>query len=120
MPKILVVDDAAYVRLRLSRLLSSNGYDVIEAGDGKAAVAQYEAEKPDGVLLDIIMPEMDGMAALKELRKLDDSARVVMLTSVHEQSTVMEAIRSGALDFVVKPFDEQRLLAVVEKMVGVS
>lgn len=118
MPKLLVVDDAAYVRLRLTRLLRENGYEVIEAGDGKEAVARYQQDKPDGVLLDIVMPEMDGMAALKELRKRDKNARIVMLTSVHEQSTVMDAIRSGALDFVVKPFDDQRLLAIVKKMVG--
>ena len=118
MPKLLVVDDAAYVRLRLARLLMQNGYEVIEAGDGKEAIARYQEDKPDGVLLDIVMPEMDGMAALKELRALDENARVVMLTSLHEQSTVMDAIRSGAIDFVVKPFDDQRLLAIVKKMVG--
>src|SRR5579862_9381967 len=103
MPKLLVVDDAAYVRLRLTRLLKQNGYEVVEAADGKQAIEAYQQDKPDGVLLDIIMPEMDGMAALKELRTLDENARVVMLTSVHEQSTVMDAIRSGAMDFVVKP-----------------
>jgi two-component system chemotaxis response regulator CheY len=118
MAKILVVDDAAYVRLRLSRLLTQNGYEVIEAGDGKEAVAQYEKAKPDGVLLDIVMPEMDGMTALKAIKELDEAARVVMLTSVREQSTVMDAIRSGALDFVVKPFDEERLLAVIQKAIG--
>lgn len=118
MPKILVVDDAAYVRLRLSRLLAQNGYEVVEASNGNEAVAGYEQEQPDGVLLDIVMPEMDGMAALKAIRGKFPEARVVMLTSVHEQSTMIEAIRSGAMDFVVKPFDDQRLLAVVEKMVG--
>jgi len=115
MPKILVVDDAAYVRLRLNRLLTANGYEVIEAADGQQALASYQEHQPDGVLLDIVMPEMDGLTALKELRKLDPGARVVMLTSLHEQSTVMEAIRSGAMDFVVKPFDE-RLLEVVKKV----
>jgi two-component system chemotaxis response regulator CheY len=118
MPKILVVDDAVYVRLRLSRLLSENGYQVLEAADGRQAITMYQEHRPDGVLMDIVMPEMDGLAALKELCTLDEQARVVMLTSVHEQSTVLDAIRSGAMDFVVKPFDDQRLLAVVKKMVG--
>lgn len=118
MPKILVVDDAAYVRLRLARLLAQNGYEVVEAANGNEAITCYKQEQPDGVLLDIVMPEMDGMAALKAIREEHPDARVVMLTSVQEQSTMIDAIRSGAMDFMVKPFDDQRLLALVKKMVA--
>ena len=118
MPKILVVDDAAFMRMRCSKLLTDNGYDVVEAENGLDAIAKYKATKPDAVLLDITMPEMDGLTALKEIRKVDPEAKVAMVTAMGQQSMIMDAIKSGAKDFVVKPFQPDRVLAAVKKLVG--
>ena len=84
--------------------------------DDKEAVEQYQAENPDAVLMDITMPEMDGLAALKAIREIDPQARVAMLTALGQQGVVIEAIKAGARDFVVKPFDRDRVLNAVEKM----
>ena len=118
MPKILVVDDAAFMRMRCSKLLTDNGYDVVEAENGLDAIAKYKETKPDAVLLDITMPEMDGLTALKEIRKVDPEAKVAMVTAMGQQSMIMDAIKSGAKDFVVKPFQPDRVLAAVKKLVG--
>lgn len=118
MPKILVVDDAAFMRMRCSKLLTDNGYEVVEAENGLDAIAKYKASKPDAVLLDITMPEMDGLTALKEIRKVDPEAKVAMVTAMGQQSMIMDAIKSGAKDFVVKPFQPDRVLAAVKKLVG--
>jgi two-component system, chemotaxis family, chemotaxis protein CheY len=117
-PKILVVDDAAFMRMRCSKLLTDNGYEVVEAENGLDAIAKYKASKPDAVLLDITMPEMDGLTALKEIRKVDPEAKVAMVTAMGQQSMIMDAIKSGAKDFVVKPFQPDRVLAAVKKLVG--
>jgi two-component system chemotaxis response regulator CheY len=117
-PKILVVDDAAFMRMRCSKLLTDNGYEVVEAENGLDAIAKYNASKPDAVLLDITMPEMDGLTALKEIRKVDPEAKVAMVTAMGQQSMIMDAIKSGAKDFVVKPFQPDRVLAAVKKLVG--
>jgi two-component system, chemotaxis family, chemotaxis protein CheY len=116
--KILVVDDAAFMRMRCSKLLTDNGYDVVEAENGLDAIAKYKESKPDAVLLDITMPEMDGLTALKEIRKVDPEAKVAMVTAMGQQSMIMDAIKSGAKDFVVKPFQPDRVLAAVKKLVG--
>lgn len=118
MAKILVVDDAAFMRMRCSKLLTENGHEVCEAGNGKEAVDKYSEIKPDGVLLDITMPEMDGIATLKKLLEIDNRARVAMVTAMGQQSMVIEALKSGAKDFVVKPFDANRVLAAVTKLLG--
>ncbi|HLG73561.1 MAG TPA: response regulator [Chloroflexota bacterium] len=118
MPKILVVDDAAFMRMRCSKLLTDNGYEVVEAENGLDAIAKYKESKPDAVLLDITMPEMDGLTALKEIRKVDPEAKVAMVTAMGQQSMIMDAIKSGAKDFVVKPFQPDRVLAAVKKLVG--
>ncbi len=118
MATIMVVDDAAFMRLRCSQLLTQNGYQVIEASNGAEALAKYKELRPDGVLLDITMPDMDGLTALKELMALDSSARVSMVTAMGQQSIVIEALKLGAKDFVVKPFDPERVLAAVKKMLG--
>ncbi|MDY6892691.1 MAG: response regulator, partial [Chloroflexota bacterium] len=94
------------------------GYEVIEAGNGIEALEQYKTNRPDGVLLDITMPEMDGLETLKEIRKIDSSARVAMVTAMGQQSIVMEALKAGAVDFVVKPFDGNRVLDAVKKLTG--
>ncbi len=118
MAKVLVVDDAQFMRMRCTKLLTANGYDVVEAENGREAVERYKEEQPDGVLLDITMPEMDGLEALREIKRLDPHARVTMLTALGQQSVVMEAIKAGARDFVVKPFEQDRVLAAVQKMIG--
>ena len=118
MTKIMVVDDAQFMRMKCAKLLSSNGYEVLEAATGAEAVENYKAEKPDAVLLDITMPDMDGLQALKEIKKIDPEARVAMVTAMGQQSIVMEALKSGAKDFIVKPFDPDRVLAAVEKIMA--
>jgi two-component system chemotaxis response regulator CheY len=116
--KILVVDDAAFMRMRCSKLLTENGYEVVEAENGLDAIAKYKESKPDAVLLDITMPEMDGLTALKEIRKVDPEAKVAMVTAMGQQSMIMDAIKSGAKDFVVKPFQPDRVLAAVKKLIS--
>ena len=118
MAKILVVDDAAFMRMRCSKLLTENGHEVIEAGTGREAVDQYKNTSPDAVLLDITMPDMDGLSALKEIRAHDSEAKVAMVTAMGQQSIVMEALQAGAKDFVVKPFDADRVLAAINKLVA--
>jgi two-component system chemotaxis response regulator CheY len=118
MPKILVVDDAAFMRLRAVKLLVEAGYVVVEAENGRLAVDAYARERPDAVLMDITMPEMDGLEALAEIRKIDPTARVAMLTAMGQQSIVMDAIKRGARDFVVKPFAPDRVLGAVTKLLS--
>lgn len=118
MANILIVDDAAFMRMKCAKLLAAGGHQVSEAATGTEAVASYRAHRPDAVLLDITMPDMDGLHALKEIKKMDPSARVAMVTAMGQQSVVLEALKAGACDFVVKPFDSERVLKAVHKMVG--
>lgn len=118
MAKVLVVDDAQFMRMRAVKLLTQNGYECIEAENGVEAVNKYKKEKPDAVMLDITMPDMDGLEALRQLMKIDSNAKVTMVTAMGQQSIVMEAIKAGAKDFVVKPFDPNRVLSAVKKMLG--
>jgi two-component system chemotaxis response regulator CheY len=115
MAKILIVDDAEFLRVRISKMLVSNGHEVTEANNGVVAVASYKSSRPDAVLMDITMPEMDGLAALKEIRAHDSNARVVMLTALGQETVVLEAIKAGAKDFVVKPFQPDRVLNAISK-----
>lgn len=118
MAKILVVDDAEFLRVRISKMLSSEGHEIIEAENGLKAVETYKSARPDLVLMDITMPEMDGLAALREIRSYDSAAKVVMLTALGQESVVLEAIKAGARDFVVKPFEKERVLSAVAKLVA--
>jgi two-component system, chemotaxis family, chemotaxis protein CheY len=118
MAKILVVDDAAFMRLRAVKLLAEAGHTVYEAENGRVAIEVYAREQPDAVLMDITMPEMDGLEALTEIRKVDPGARVAMLTAMGQQSVVMDAIKRGARDFVVKPFAPDRVLGAVQKLLA--
>jgi two-component system chemotaxis response regulator CheY len=118
MAKILVVDDAAFMRLRAVKLLTEAGYTVIEAENGRLAVEAYSRDRPDAVLLDITMPEMDGLEALTAIRAMDPTARVAMLTAMGQQSIVMDAIKRGARDFVIKPFAPDRVLGAVVKLLS--
>jgi two-component system chemotaxis response regulator CheY len=116
MATILVVDDAAFMRMRMSKILSEAGYEVLQAENGLEAVEKYRASRPDAVLMDITMPEMDGLTALKEIRSIDPAARVAMVTALGQQQIVLEAVKSGAKDFLVKPCEGDRVLAAVSKL----
>jgi len=118
MAKILVVDDAEFLRVRISKMLVGDGYEVIEAENGLLALNAYKAQKPDVVLMDITMPEMDGLTALREILAFDSGAKVVMLTALGQESVVLEAIKSGAKDFIVKPFERDRVVGALQKLVG--
>ena len=125
MTKIMVVDDAAFMRMKCTRLLSENGYEVTEASTGLEAVQKYNANRPDAVLLDITMPVMDGMEALRLIRQRDSDAKVVMVTAVADQvmvtavadqRIVMEALRGGASDFIPKPLTPEKITRAVETL----
>ena len=118
MAKILIADDAAFMRMRCSTILKELGHEVVEAEDGAQAVDAYKADTFDAVLLDITMPVMDGMEALKVIMEHDPDAKVAMVTAMGQQKVIMEAIKIGAKDFVVKPFDSDRIQAALWKLVG--
>lgn len=118
MTKILIVDDAEFLRVRISKMLGGEGYEILEADNGAKAVNLYKSSQPDLVLMDITMPEMDGLTALKEIRSYDSKARVIMLTALGQESVVLEAIKSGARDFVVKPFERERVLTAISKLLS--
>lgn len=116
--KILVVDDASFMRMRLAKLLEANGFSTIEAENGLDAIAKYREHKPAAVLMDFTMPEMDGLTALQEIMKVDPEARVCMVTAVGQQSKVMEAMKLGAKDFVLKPYRDDRILTALSKILA--
>ncbi|MBQ9867003.1 MAG: response regulator [Lachnospiraceae bacterium] len=119
MAKILVVDDAAFMRMMIKDILTKNGYEVAgEAENGVVAVSKYTELKPDLVLMDITMPEKDGIQALKDIKANDSSAKVIMCSAMGQQAMVIEAIQSGAKDFIVKPFQADRVIEAVKKVVG--
>ena len=118
MATILVVDDAAFMRMRAARLLAEEGHEVLEAANGVEALKAYQEQKPDAVLMDITMPEMDGLTALKEIRKLDPDAKIAMVTAMGQQAIILEALKSGARDFVIKPFEKARVVDAVSKLLG--
>lgn len=114
--KVLIVDDAAFMRMMIKEILSKNGYSVVgEASDGAQAVEKYKELGPDLVTMDITMPEMDGITALKEIKKLDPNARVIMCSAMGQQAMVIDAIQAGAKDFIVKPFQADRVLEAIKK-----
>ena len=119
MARVLVVDDAAFMRKMVSDALSKGGHEVVgEAGNGVEAVAQYQSLKPEVTTLDITMPEKDGLTALKEIIAFDPGARVVMCSALGQESKVLESIKAGAKDFVVKPFQPDRVIEAVGKALG--
>ena len=119
MAKILLVDDAAFMRKVIKDTLSKAGYtDLHEAVDGADAVEKFNELKPDLVLMDITMPNMDGLGALKAIRAADGNANVVMCSAMGQETMVIDAIRSGAKDFIVKPFKGERVLKTVTSIVG--
>lgn len=115
--RILITDDALFMRTALKDILTQNGYEVVgEAENGEQSVQLYRSLKPDLVLMDITMPEMDGIQALRVIRSEDPAAKVVMCTAMGQKNLVVEAIGAGARDFIVKPFDAERVLAALEKL----
>jgi len=117
--RILVVDDAAFMRMMVKDILSKNGYEVVgEAENGLKAVEKWQELKPDLTTMDITMPEMDGISAVKAIKKIDPSAKVIMCSAMGQQAMVVEAIQAGARDFIVKPFQPDRVLEAVRKAVG--
>ena len=119
MAKIMICDDAAFMRMMIKDILTKNGYEIAaEAENGAVAVEKYSEAKPDLVLMDITMPDMDGIQALKKIKELDPAANVIMCSAMGQQAMVIEAIQSGAKDFIVKPFQAERVLEAVKKVVG--
>ena len=116
---ILVVDDAAFMRMMIKDILSKNGYEVAgEADNGAKAVEKYKELTPDLVLMDITMPEMNGIDAVKNIKAMDPGAKIVMCSAMGQQAMVIESIQAGARDFIVKPFQADRVLEAVRKVVG--
>ncbi len=115
--KILIVDDAAFMRKLIAKTLTENGYtELFEAEDGITACTQYAKNSPDLVIMDITMPNMSGIEALHEIKTKDPDAKVIMCSAMGQESMVIEAIKIGAKDFVVKPFKPERLLEAVENV----
>lgn len=119
MAKVLIVDDAAFMRMMIKDILTKNGFEVVgEASNGVKAVELYKKEKPDIVTMDITMPDMDGIEAVKAIKGIDANAKVIMCSAMGQQSMVMDAIRAGAKDFIVKPFQADRVLEAITKVLG--
>lgn len=119
MAKILIVDDAAFMRMMVKDALKKGGYeDVEEAVDGAEALDKFKELRPDLVIMDITMPNMDGLEALKAIKAEDADAKVVMCSAMGQESMVIEAIKSGAKDFIVKPFKPDRILSTVSSIIG--
>ncbi|RED66038.1 MULTISPECIES: response regulator [Cohnella] len=117
--RILIVDDAAFMRMMIRDILTKNGYEVVgEAQDGAQAIEKYKELNPDLITMDITMPEMDGITALKEIRKLDTNAKVIMCSAMGQQAMVIDAIQAGAKDFIVKPFQADRVIEAIKKTLG--
>lgn len=117
--KVLIVDDAAFMRMMIKDILSKNGYEVAgEAENGLRAVEKYKELAPDLVLMDITMPEMNGIDAVKNIKAIDPGAKIVMCSAMGQQAMVIESIQAGARDFIVKPFQADRVLEAVRKVVG--
>lgn len=119
MANVLIVDDAAFMRLTIKQILESHGHSVAgEAGNGIDAIKKYKEVKPDVVILDITMPDMDGIEALKRIKELDANAKVIICSAVGQQKMLAQAIQYGASNFIVKPFEKEILVAALEKVLS--
>jgi two-component system chemotaxis response regulator CheY len=117
--KVLIVDDAAFMRMMIKDILTKNGFEVVgEAENGAKAVEKFQELRPDLTTMDITMPEMDGITAVKQIKKIDAGAKVIMCSAMGQQAMVIEAIQSGARDFIVKPFQPDRVLEAIRKAIG--
>lgn len=116
---ILIVDDASFMRMMIRDILTKNGYEVVgEAENGVVAVEKYKELSPELVIMDITMPEMDGIQAVKKIRSINPNAKIIMCSAMGQQAMVIEAIQAGARDFVVKPFQHERVIEAVKKVMG--
>jgi len=116
---ILIVDDAAFMRMMIKDVLSKNGFEISgEAENGAKAIEKYKEINPDLVIMDITMPEVDGIQAVKEIKKINNAAKVIMCSAMGQQAMVIEAIQAGAKDFIVKPFQAERIIEAVKKVLG--
>ena len=114
--RILIVDDTAFMRMTLKNTLEKGDYEVAgEAEDGVEAIEKYDELKPDLVTMDITMPKMDGITAIKEIKKLDEKANIIVCSAMGQESMIIEALSAGAKDFIVKPFVPDRVMKAVEK-----
>lgn len=119
MANILIVDDAAFMRMMIKDILTKNGYVVVgEAENGLKAVEKFKEHSPDLVIMDITMPEMDGIQAVKQIKSLNSAAKIIMCSAMGQQAMVIESIQAGARDFIVKPFQADRVIEAVKKVVG--
>jgi len=117
--RVLIVDDAAFMRMMIKNIITKNGYEVVgEAENGVVAVDLYKQLKPDLVTMDITMPEMDGIAGVRAIKAVDPSANIIMVSAMGQQAMVMEAIQAGAKDFIVKPFQQERILQAMERVLA--
>lgn len=120
MKKVLIVDDAAFMRLALKTMLEKNGFEVVgEAENGSVGIQKYMELKPDVVTMDITMPEMDGISTLKEIKKIDSNANIVMISAMGQETLIREAVIAGAKSFVVKPFKEEFVIKTLTQVLGI-
>lgn len=117
--RVLITDDALFMRVTLKNILVNNGYEIAgEATTGKESVDLYESTKPDLVTMDITMPEMDGITAVREICKADPGAKIIMCSAMGQKNMVLEAVSAGARDFIVKPFQAEKVLEAIRKQIG--
>lgn len=117
--QILITDDTAFMRMTLRNILEKNGYQVVgEAEDGQVAVDKYRELRPDLVTMDITMPRMDGITAIKKIMEIDSQAKIIVCSAMGQKALVIEALNAGARDFVVKPFQAERIVNALQKIVG--
>ncbi|HMM20045.1 MAG TPA: response regulator [Selenomonadales bacterium] len=119
MARVLIVDDAAFMRMMLRNILSNNGFEVVgEVENGDRGVQQYRELWPDIVTMDITMPDMDGITAVRQIKSVDPRARIVMCSAMGQQAMVLDAIKAGASDFIVKPFQPERVLEAMARVLA--
>ncbi|HLK59277.1 MAG TPA: response regulator [Chthonomonadaceae bacterium] len=117
--RVLITDDALFMRVTLKNILTKNGYEIAgEASNGRESVDLYQKTQPDLVTMDITMPEMDGISAVREIKKQDPNATIIMCSAMGQKNMVMEAVAAGAKDFIVKPFQPEKVIEAVQKLIG--
>lgn len=119
MARILVCDDSAFMRMMLKKVLIENGHEIVgEAGDGMEAVQMYRQHKPDLATMDITMPKMDGIQAVTHIHEENPLARIIMVTAIGQRAIITDALKAGAADFIIKPFDNEQVIATIEKVLS--